>query len=227
MAEVFFILTLLLMGLEWFVVATRHTRWRNITKPAPMVSLFVWFTLVGKWQGDLVWFGLALVFSLLGDIFLFFPFRFFLPGLIAFSLAHFLYIIGFNLSAVEMKAGIWLISIIILLAAVFDFAPIIRMVSNQPSRYKFLPPVVFYGVIITLMLVSAWLTIARPGWNGSSVILVILGASLFFISDSLLAREKFIRPAKSGGLAVMVTYLFAQILITTGALIHFSGRLKV
>jgi uncharacterized membrane protein YhhN len=222
-----FLLTLLLMGLEWFVVATRQTRLRIITKPAPMVSLILWFTLVGKWQGGLTWFGLALVFSLLGDIFLLFPFRFFLPGLIAFSLAQIFYIIGFNLTAVEMTAGIWLISIIILLGAFFDFAPIIRKVSNQPSRYKLLPSVVFYALIITLMLVSAWLTLARPGWNGSAIILVILGASLFYISDSLLAREKFIGPAKFGGLAVMVTYLLAQLLITTGALIHFSGRLRV
>jgi uncharacterized membrane protein YhhN len=225
-ADGFFVLTLLLMGLEWFVVATRCTRWRIITKPAPMVSLIFWFTLVGKWQGGLVWFGIALVFSLMGDIFLLFPFRFFLPGLIAFSLAHIFYITGFNLSAVELKAGAWLITLIFLLVAVFDFAPIIRKVSNQPSRYKLLSPVMFYAIIISLMLLSAWFTLARPGWNGTAVILVILGASLFFISDSLLAREKFIRPAKFGGLAVMVTYLLAQLLITSGALIHFSGRLR-
>ena len=226
MADALFILTLLLIGLEWFVVATRRTRWRIVTKPAPMVSLILWFTLVGKWQGDLVWFGMALVFSLFGDIFLLFPFRFFLPGLIAFSLAHIFYITGFNLSAVEMTAGIWLISITILLGAFFDFAPIVQRVSIQPSRYKLLPPVMFYSIIISLMLLSAWLTLARPGWDGSAIILVILGASLFFISDSLLAREKFIRPSKVGGLAVMVTYLLAQLLITSGALIHFSGNLQ-
>jgi len=212
------------MGLEWFVVATRRTRWRIVTKPAPMVSLILWFTLVGKWQGDLVWFGMALVFSLLGDIFLLFPFRFFLPGLIAFSLAHIFYITGFNLSAVEMTTGIWLIFITILFGAFFDFSPIVRRVSIQPSRYKLLPPVIFYAAIISIMLLSAWLTLARPSWDGSAVILVILGASLFFISDSLLAREKFIRPSKVGGLTVMVTYLLAQLLITSGVLIHFSGN---
>lgn len=224
MVDSLFVLTLLLMGLEWFVVATRRTRWRIVTKPAPMVSLILWFTLVGKWQGDLVWFGMALVFSLLGDIFLLFPFRFFLPGLIAFSLAHIFYITGFNLSAVEMTTGLWLIFIIILFGAFFDFSPIVRRVSIQPSRYKLLPPVIFYATIISIMLLSAWLTLARPSWDGSAVILVILGASLFFISDSLLAREKFIRPSKVGGLTVMVTYLLAQLLITSGALIHFSGN---
>jgi hypothetical protein len=40
-------------------------------------------------------------------------------------------------------------------------------------------------------------------------------------------RDKFIRPVKFGGLAVMVTYLLAQLLITAGALIHFSAWLKV
>jgi hypothetical protein len=42
-----------------------------------------------------------------------------------------------------------------------------------------------------------------------------------------LPRETFIRPVKFGGLAVMVTYLLAQLLITANALIHFSEWLKV
>ena len=43
-----------------------------------------------------MWFGIALVLSLLGDIFLLFPFRLFIAGLVAFSLAQIFYIIGLN-----------------------------------------------------------------------------------------------------------------------------------
>jgi uncharacterized membrane protein YhhN len=73
------------------------------------------------------------------------------------------------------------------------------------------------------MLVSAWLTLVRPAWMGGAMILVLAGASLFYVSDSVLAREKFIHPVRSGGLIVMVTYLIGQLLIASGAIWQHTG----
>jgi uncharacterized membrane protein YhhN len=75
------------------------------------------------------------------------------------------------------------------------------------------------------MLLFAWLTLARPGWELTPIILVIAGASLFYISDSVLAREKFIHPMKNGGLIIMVTYFLGQLLITIGVVGHYTGAM--
>jgi uncharacterized membrane protein YhhN len=214
------------MCLEWFVVATRRNNWRVVTKPAPMISLILWFTVTGHWQGDLIWFGLALVFSLLGDIFLLFPFRSFVLGLTAFSLTHICFIVGFFQTPVNLSGLALGIIFIILAIAVVDLLPIFRGVRRHPSTYNLFPPVLFYGCIITLMLLSAWLTLARPGWELTPNILVVAGASLFYVSDSVLAREKFIIPIKHGGVIIMVTYLLAQLLIAIGVVGHYSGALK-
>jgi uncharacterized membrane protein YhhN len=185
----------------------------------------LWFTFTSHWQGDLIWFGLALVFSFLGDIFLLFPFRFFMIGLIAFSLAHICYIVGFFQTPVNLSELALAIIITILTISVVDLLPILRGVKHRPSAYNLFPPVMFYGCIITLMLLSAWLTLARPGWELTPIILVIAGASLFYISDSVLAREKFIHPMKNGGLIIMVTYFLGQLLITIGVVGHYTGAM--
>jgi uncharacterized membrane protein YhhN len=211
------------MGLEWYVISTGRYRWRLVTKPAPMISLILWFTSAGHWQGGLVWFGLALVFSLLGDIFLLFPFRLFLPGLIAFSLAHICHIIGLNQTSLILGASAVLIILGITGIAVIDLRPVFQGVRSKQSSRRLFPPVLFYAIIISLMLVSAWLTLVRPAWMGGAMILVLAGASLFYVSDSLLAREKFIHPVRSGGLIVMVTYLIGQLLIASGAIWQHTG----
>ena len=73
------------------------------------------------------------------------------------------------------------------------------------------------------MLFSAWLTISRSGWHGASVLLLFQAAAFFFTSDSILAREKFVRPSKYGGLLVMVTYFLGQLFLTTGAVLNSLG----
>jgi uncharacterized membrane protein YhhN len=51
-----------------------------------------------------------------------------------------------------------------------------------------------------------------------SFILVLAGAVLFVISDSLIALNKFGFPFVFSGVAVMTTYIAAQYLIVTGVL---------
>jgi uncharacterized membrane protein YhhN len=51
--------------------------------------------------------------------------------------------------------------------------------------------------------------------------LVSAGALLFFISDTMLAWNKFVQRLKYGPLAVIVTYHIGQILIAVGAVLHY------
>jgi uncharacterized membrane protein YhhN len=77
-------------------------------------------------------------------------------------------------------------------------------------------PVIIYTIVILTMLEAA---INRYGKvNRLSFILVLAGAILFVISDSLIALNKFGFPFMFSGVAVMTTYIAAQYLIVAGIL---------
>ena len=86
-----------------------------------MIALILWFSLAGSWQGNLAWFGAGLVFSLLGDIFLLFPFRLFIAGLVAFSLAQVAYIIGLSVNRGSVDLSAFLILILVIVTAIPGF----------------------------------------------------------------------------------------------------------
>ena len=81
--------------IDWVAVWRGWSKMRLMSKPLTLMLLLIWFTSIGFWQGGLLWFGLALVFSLLGDIFLLWE-KFFAPGLGSFLLAQICYVIGFT-----------------------------------------------------------------------------------------------------------------------------------
>jgi uncharacterized membrane protein YhhN len=218
-----YLLTICLMVLDCYAVGTHRKGWRVFTKPAAMIGLIVWFSLAGHWQVELHWFGAALILSLLGDIFLLFPFLFFVAGLVAFSLAQVSYIVGLSVNRGFLDVSAILILVLVVVVAILDFEPIVRRIRSQRKMRKLLGSVVFYACLLSLMLFSAWLTIPRTNWNGMPSLFIVLGGSLFFISDSLLAREKFLRPVKFGGLLVMVTYFLGQLLLATGSVLHYAG----
>ena len=57
--------------------------------------------------------------------------------------------------------------------------------------------------VIGVMVVAAWAT-GHP--------LVALGATVFMVSDAVLALDRFVRARRFGSLAVMVTYHVGQVL---------------
>jgi hypothetical protein len=61
------------------------------------------------------------------------------------------------------------------------------------------------------MLSASWATLFRPEWSPARRALVIVGASLFGASDSMLAWDRFVSPAPSGPLRVMVPYHLGQV----------------
>ena len=79
-----------------------------------------------------------------------------------------------------------------------------------PHLGDMLIPVAVYLLIILGMGISAAL-----GTTNHS--LVVVGAALFIISDSLIAINRFLVPVPLSGLLVMTTYYMAQFLITYGS----------
>ncbi len=196
-------------------------RW--VTKPGTLILLIAWFTQIGDWRGHLLWFGLGLVFSLAGDVLLHLSERLFMPGVGAFFLAHVCYIIGFLQSpaaGAQPFAFRWQILLMLAgIAAIYWLLSArIRAGLRQHGETSLTLPVMAYAGILSLMWLSALSTLLRPGWTLSPAALVSVGAGLFFLSDSMLAYDRFVRPLPASDLLVMVTYHLGQILIAAGVL---------
>jgi len=213
---------------DWLSVARGWKKVEYIAKPATMVFLLGYLALAGGFSAiPLICFGLGLFFSLAGDVFLmicFYQFsdRWFLPGLAAFLFAHVAYIIGLNLPFGN-ASPVWAIGIGIVLAltAARVLQRIVAGVRANGLR-RMVAPVVTYGIVITLMLLSAILTLYRSDWKTSASGLVCLGAILFYFSDIILAWNKFVTPIKYGRVLNMVAYHLGQIAMVTGVVIQFG-----
>ena len=223
-----FVSVLVAAGIDWLAVAKGWKKTEYIAKPATMLLLFGWLALAGGFGvTPLICFGLGLLCSLAGDIFLMLSYarfsdRFFLPGLAAFLLAHVAYIIGLNIPFGQASPG-WAIGIgfILGLTAARLLQRIITGVRTKGLR-RMVAPVVAYGTIITLMLLSALLTLYRADWTTSTSGLVSLGAILFYTSDVILAWNKFVRPIRNGRVINMAAYHLGQIALIAGVVLQFS-----
>jgi uncharacterized membrane protein YhhN len=217
----FFWVTIGLAAADWAAVFFRWNRAHLWIKPGVLAALIVWFSLASKWEGILAAFGLGLVFSLIGDFILLLPLRYFTWGMVAFFIAHLFYIGGFNME--EPLVSRWeAVFPALMVGAAFVYLN--NRVRNGLARrgdHMFLLPFVAYGVVLSLMWLSALNTLLRPGWTLVSAIMVSLGGTLFFLSDSILVYHRFVRRLRYGDLIVMVTYHLAQILIAGGALEQF------
>lgn len=193
-----------------------------VTKPAALILLIAWFTQIGGWQGNLLWFGLGLVFSLAGDVLLLLPARFFIPGLGAFLIAQLFYIVGFWQQPVQMTWAA-LLPLIPVGLVFWELTRRVRAGLRMHHETGMVIPVMVYAAIISLMWFSALLTLLRPGWLLLPAILVSVGAGVFVVSDATLAVNRFVRPISMADLLVMATYHAGQVLITAGVLQNFIG----
>jgi uncharacterized membrane protein YhhN len=208
---------------DWIAVAKGWKKIEYIAKPWMMAALFLVLALVGRFSSlPLIFFGLGILFSLAGDVFLMFSDRWFIPGLVSFLLAHVAYITGFNIP-LPVVSPTWalLVALVLAFSAARLLRPIVAGLAAKGKR-NLITPVIVYGVVITLMLLSAMLTLFRLEWKATPAALVSVGAMLFFFSDVILAWNKFVAPIKNGRMMNMITYHLGQIALIVGALIQFT-----
>ncbi len=164
---------------------------------------------------DNVILGMALAFSSLGDALLDLdPDRQFVRGLLAFLVAHLIYILLFVRNWVRpLRPDGWRLA---LLAVVLIYGMLLSQ-WLAPNLGELAGPVMFYVCVITVMVVSAILAVFSKPWVYSGVI-------LFLISDSILAINKFKSPLPLRGYLVWATYYLAQYGIAIGFLREKLGK---
>ncbi len=160
------------------------------------------------------WITGALFFSWVGDILLLFVNNnagFFLAGLSSFLIAHVCYIFFFHL--VRMQENVRG-KIFLLLPVLIYYVILMMMLSPSLGDMKL--AVRIYGVVICFMLMLALHMLYIK--DKIAGLMLMDGALLFVISDSVLAMNKFYSPFKGAGIIIMLTYGIAQLLITQGAI---------
>lgn len=221
--NILLVATFVFAVLEGVALQKNWSKLEWLAKPAVMLCLFVWlFTTVGL-SGATLWFGLGILLSLLGDILLMISLdRFFLYGLITFLLAHVFYVIGFNIPIPGISA--WSVILAILIG--WGGARVIRRILTSVAasgNVRMSLPIIVYSVVISLMLLSAMIKLNDLSWNAGASLLVALGAFLFYISDVILAWNKFVSPIQHGRIYNIAVYHLGQITLIAGVIVQYSA----
>jgi uncharacterized membrane protein YhhN len=205
------VIALVLALVDWLAVARRHRQLEYVFKPATLIAILIgaWMLAQGPhdaWEARFFLPGLA--FSLAGDVFLMLPGeRFFLPGLVAFLLGHICTIVGLNPTLPRWPAVAILVVVGVIGATLYRS---IAAGMRRRGRLALRVPVALYSLVLSLMLSAAWATLFRPAWTPLRQGLVIVGASLFFASDAMLAWDRFVTPSSRLHLLVIITYHLGQ-----------------
>lgn len=156
----------------------------------------------------------GLLLSLVGDVALLWPQQGFLPGLVAFLLAHLAYLVAFSR---ELRFGAQpraFVAYALLAAGVLAL-----LWPGVPGGLRL--PVAAYVVCLAAMAAqtaSVWLSARQRGVASPDLALArraALGGLLFLSSDALLAFNRFHTPLPAAGLLILGSYWAAQWLIAS------------
>jgi uncharacterized membrane protein YhhN len=179
--------------------------YRMVAKPMIMASLIGFYITVERRQSNA--FVLAMIFALLGDVFLMFKGDdFFLIGLLCFMVMQLLYTFLFSREGSKDMKRLLMISLPLLLLTV----GVISVLWNDLGDLRI--PVLVYAMAISAMVISA--IYRKNVLKGYSA--VVLGVVLFLISDAVLAISKFGGALPFQDIVIMSTYMTAQFLIVRG-----------
>jgi alkenylglycerophosphocholine/alkenylglycerophosphoethanolamine hydrolase len=206
-----FSLAVLFALADWYALEHNLSWLRYSSKPLVIVALGAWLLVQPIDFSILFWYFLALFFSLVGDVWLLAPPRFFMAGLASFLLAHVSYIIAFNREHLPpISWPVVQLALSFLGLGVFILPLLVSNIRKHAGTRKLQGATSIYCIILSLMAFSASSTLFRPEWERSTAALVAIGGLLFFFSDFMLAFDRFVRPVKHGRLIVHITYHLGQ-----------------
>jgi uncharacterized membrane protein YhhN len=194
---------------DWYAVWRGDRRTEQWAKPATLVALIVATLVLGATDTAAGrWLLVALAFGLAGDVALLekSDSRFRL-GLAAFLVGHVAFVLCFIQVGLDPRG--WNYLSFLVLGACLLATRQVAASTYLRGGLALAAPVALYTVVIGAMVIYAFTT-GEP--------LIAVGATVFAVSDTVLARDRFVRPWEGAQLLVMVTYHVGQALIVIGVL---------
>ncbi|HVE19693.1 MAG TPA: lysoplasmalogenase [Ilumatobacteraceae bacterium] len=178
---------------NWYSRVTVNDRVELISKPLTTIGAIAIAALADGPRSATIVGLLALVLCLIGDVALLPAVDKFVVGLAAFLLGHIAFIVMFALRGFDRwtMSGVAIVGVAALLGTAA--VPIVRGASAKGLGI----PVRAYLVVISSMCVLGW---ATGNW------LIMLGATAFIVSDSILGWGQFVAERRWMHLAIMVSY---------------------
>ena len=212
----FLIIFLISTCIHLYASSKKDRKLRNLTKPFILPSLIgIYVVGANEVRFAIV---LALFFSWIGDLFLMIKgVKYFTIGGISFMIGHFFFCLGYSCDVVLSK-----IHPAISLVLIAFFSVVVTYTFGKLKPY--LPKKLFYPMMLYLFINGAMncfaifrhISLIGEGYAG---IVTLIGAALFFVSDSTLFFVRFKNAyEKQNHFWVMLTYSFGELLIVLGLL---------
>jgi uncharacterized membrane protein YhhN len=216
MRPALYVVPFLVVDVFFLIRAELAQRRRQIYVLKPLATLLVVVTallsLLGPTRSMTYSIGVlvGLLLSMGGDVALMFSDRkAFTVGLVLFLLAHVAYTVTFTLLN-SFKGPDVFTALVLLIAGVGFYALIKRGLGAMKG------PVLVYMLVISLMVNRALSTLWAPAFRNVQVWMIVSGAVLFYISDIMLALDRFWQPWKYTRLS-LAFYYAGQVLIALSA----------
>ncbi|GAG40673.1 unnamed protein product, partial [marine sediment metagenome] len=150
---------------------------------------------------------MGMIFCLGGDVFLALPGKkMFLYGLVSFSLGHVFYGVTFFYTAgINQWTGAGLAISLLAGGGVFLWL--------RPHLGFMKIPVIFYMLVITAMVVGAWSVVGAGELKPAGRLAAFVGALGFYVSDVLVARQRFLKTEFVNRLIGLSLYYGGQFLL--------------
>ena len=192
--------------------ATHDPRWQWLhwlAKPLTTALIFLLAWRVAPWVSPRYrrWILLGIACSLLGDVLLMLPQDLFVPGLLAFLLAHGCFIAGLlDDSRFAARPLAWLACL------AYGALNLVLLWPSLPAPLR--PPVIVYVLVLASMggqaLGRAWLHASRHDDLAMPARRAASGALLFLLSDTLLAWDHFHAALPWAPVWILGSYYAAQ-----------------
>ncbi len=204
LSKVLITVFLIVSLLDIVAVAMDYPVMQAVFKPMIMLSLMAaYYFSVSKINP---WYLLAMAFSFLGDVLLMDKNNLFLAGIAAFLGTQLIYI--FILKK-RLKKGRTLDLLISIVPFLIFYSLLITVLQKNLGTLTI--PVMVYGMAISIFGMAALLLYLQN--KNFSTRMLLWGAILFIISDSMIALQKFHDARSWYPVAIMATYVMAQFLI--------------
>jgi len=181
---------------DWWAVQVSKKSFEYVCKPLATVGFLATAIAISNAESlPQTWRIVALVFCLMGDVFLMLPRDAFVPGLASFAIAQICFAISLlnqDATSTRLVVGLVIVAPITLLLA----RRFVKYISTSGHK-ELVIPVVVYMMVIAAMAVSA---------IAGGTVIGIAGAAFFMLSDALIAEHRFVKERPWQPVGIMVTY---------------------